>query len=174
VKTATAIFAVGIPMPEPASIGPAVIEPASIRPAVFKPSAITAVMVETGVIKTSTVEIGAVVPFENGAVVLEVYAIPVVTVPGGVIIIDVSREIGFAHSGVGVIAAIIDWRRLFINGCRLCVDRLLLIYYRRRHRRSDYVDPPAGYAKSNMCIYIDLGVAFGSDETRGCNGGEDG
>jgi hypothetical protein len=154
---------------ESASVCPIVVK----SPTVVKPPAITAVMVKTRVVKTSAVEISPMVSFEKRTVVLEVYAVPVVTVPRWVVVVDVSGVIGFTNLRIGIIAAVIFRRGLFVDGCGLFIHGLL-IDYRRCYGRGADVYPSTGYAKTDVCIYIYLGVAFRSDETCGCNGGEDG
>jgi len=91
-----------------ASIAPTVIKPPTVvePPTVVKPPAITAVVVKTRVVKTSAVEISPVVSFEDRTIVFEVYAIPEVTVPGGIIIVDISGIVGFTDFRVGIITAV--------------------------------------------------------------------
>jgi hypothetical protein len=124
---------------EPAAVTP-------IRPAPLIEAAVTPIMVETRVIETSAIEICAVGSFENGTIVFEVYAIPVVTIPGGIIIIDISGIVGLTDLRVRIIAAVVA---AVINGC-------LLINYRRSYRRRADIDPPTGYAKTHVSIYIHL------------------
>ena len=115
-------------------------------------------MVEPVMVKPSVEEISPMVSFEDGAVVFEVYAIPVVTVPYRIIVIDVSGEIGFTDGRIGIIAAVIDGSRLIDNG--------------RGYRRGCNKDPGMGYAEAKVSAYIYLGVAPGSDEAGGYNGGD--
>jgi hypothetical protein len=73
------------------------------------PSSVEAtVMFEPGVVKTFPVEISPMVPFEERTVVFEVETIPVVAVPGRIVIISISGEIGFTNGWSGIVSAHID------------------------------------------------------------------
>jgi hypothetical protein len=124
---------------------------------------VTAIMVETCMVESSAIEIGSVVSFKKGTVVLEVYAIPVVTGPCGIIIVGISRKIGFTDRGIGIIAVV-------VNGSGLGIYRRGPIDY----RCGCDIDPGAGYAKADMGAYKYLRIAFGGDEARGDDGGKNG
>lgn len=123
----------------------------------FKPAGITAtVMIETSTVETSAVEISPMISLEEGTVVFEVYAIPEVTIPGGIVIIYVSGEFGFTDLRIGIIAAVIHGCRLRISRVGLRVNRLLLIDYRRSHWRRADIDPRTGDTESDVRINIYL------------------
>jgi hypothetical protein len=65
----------------------------------------SAVVCEPRVVEATMIEISPVVSFEERAVVIEVETIPVVTVPGRIIIISIAGEIGFKHRGSGIVSA---------------------------------------------------------------------
>lgn len=113
-----------------------------------------------GVVKMTTIEVPSVVSFKEGTVVFEVETVPVVTVPGRVVIIGISGEIGFTNCGSGIVAIRIDRcgriSGTVNNGCR----------------NSNY-DPGSRYPEAEVCIYEYLGITFGSDKAGGYNSGED-
>jgi hypothetical protein len=67
----------------------------------------TAVVFKPGVVKATVVEISPVVSFEKRAIMFKVETIPVVPVPGRVIVISVSGEVGFTGSRSGIVASFI-------------------------------------------------------------------
>jgi hypothetical protein len=109
-------------------------------------------MCEPGVVKTPTVEISPVVPFEERTIVFEVEPIPVVPVPGRVVIISIAGEIGFADSGGCIVSA--------------CVYRSGSVCTGIYDRRGD-IYPWCGYAKTYAGPDKNLGITFGSDEAGG-------
>jgi hypothetical protein len=108
------------------------------------------VVYEPGVVEMTAVKVGPVVSFKERTVVFEVETIPVVTIPGRVVIVGITGEIGFTNSRSGIIA-------IGINryGCG-----------------SDH-DTGGRNPKSYVCTDEYLGITFGSDEAGGYNGGED-
>ena len=112
------------------------------------------------VVKPATVEIGSVVSFEERAGVLEVDPVAVVAVPGRVVIVDITGVVGFTNGG-RCIVAVIGGSGLFVYRCGGGVNR----------SRCD-VYPGAGNAKTDVCIYVYLRIAFGSDEASGYDSGE--
>ena len=108
-----------------------------------------------GMVEATAIEVFPVVPLEIRAIVCEVVPIAVVTVPGGIVIVGVAREVCFTDSRVGIVSAFIDG-----GGCG--VDR----------SRSD-IYSGARDTETDMCIYVHLGITFGSDEAGGYDSGED-
>jgi hypothetical protein len=116
---------------------------------------------EPGVVEMTAVKVGPVVSFKERTVVFEVETIPVVTIPGRVVIVGITGEIGFTNSRSGIIAIGINrygCGRIggtVNNGCG-----------------SDH-DTGGRNPKSYVCTDEYLGITFGSDEAGGYNGGED-
>ena len=111
------------------------------------PSSVEApVVCESGVIKPTVVEIGPMISLEEGAIVFEVEPVPVVSVPGGIIIISISGEIGFDDCGSGIVA--------------ICI-----------YGSGGYID--SWNRDADVGAYVYLCIAFGSDEAGGYDGGED-
>ena len=108
----------------------------------------SAVVYEPGTVEAAVVKICPMVSFESGAIVFEVEPIPVVAVPGGVVIIGVSGEIGFTDGRFGIISA-------GVYGC------------------GGDVDPGSGNTETYMRTYEYLCGAFGSDQAGAYNGCED-
>jgi hypothetical protein len=115
-------------------------------------------MFEPAVVETTTVEISPMVPFEERTIVFEVETIPVVPVPGRIIIISIAGEFGFTDSG-GCIVSTLVYRSGSV--CAGINDR-----------RSD-IDPGCGYAKTYAGADKNLGITFGSDEASGYDGCKD-
>jgi hypothetical protein len=115
-------------------------------------------MVETVVVKTTTVEISPVLSFEERAIVFEIEAIPIVAVPGRIIIVRIAREIGFTDGRSGIVSASI------YGSWSICIS----IHDRRSDIDSWHGD---AHAKTGADIY--LGIAFGSDEAGGDYGCKD-
>jgi hypothetical protein len=113
-------------------------------------------------VKTPAVEIGPVVSFEVGAVVIEVDAVTVVAGPGGVVIVNIAGIFGFTHVRCGVVTAIVFGRIVYWCRCGGSINRSWC-----------NIHPGAGDTKADVGVYVYLGVAFGSDEAGGNNGGED-
>ena len=78
---------------------------------------------EPGVVKMSTVEIFPVIPFERGAIVSVVEPIAIVSFPGRIVIIGITREIIFIHNrGWSISLLVYRSRSIFIidrsgSGC---------------------------------------------------------
>jgi hypothetical protein len=108
-----------------------------------------------GAVKAAAVKICPVVPFENRAIVFEVELVAVVAVPGGVVIIGVSGEIGFAGGRSGIISAGVYGCGWIISGC------------------GGDVDPGSGNTETYMRTYEYLRGTFGSDQAGGKDSDED-
>jgi hypothetical protein len=104
------------------------------------------------VVKSTAVEIGPVVSFEERTIVFKVEPIPVVPVPGRVVIISIAGEFGFANSGCCIVSA--------------CVNRSGSVCTGIYDRRGD-IYPWCGYAKTYAGSDKNLGITFGSDEAGG-------
>ncbi len=97
------------------------------------------------------IEVSPVVSFEERTVVFEVEMIPVVAIPGRIVIVGISGEIGFTDSRSGIVT-------FRVNRCRCrrisgTVDK---------GRGSD-CDPGRRYPEAEVCVYKYLGITFGSD-----------
>jgi hypothetical protein len=72
------------------------------------------VVYEPGVVEMTAIKVSPVVSFKERTIVFEVKTVPVVTIPGRVVIVSVPGEIGFTDRGSGIIAIRIDrcgrWR----------------------------------------------------------------
>ena len=112
-------------------------------------------MFPPGVVEATAIEVSPMIPFEIRTIVCEIVPIAVVAVPGGIVIVGVAREVCFTDGGVGIVSA-------FIDGSRCGVDRSRC-----------YIHSGARDTETDMRIYIDLGVTFGSDEAGGYNSGKD-
>ena len=116
-------------------------------------------MIKTGSVKMTTIKVGPVVSFKQRTVVFEVETIPVVTVPGRVVIIGVSGELGFTDRRSGIITVCINrCGRISLtvnNRCGCC-----------------YNDTGNRNPESDVCANEYLGIAFSSDEAGGNDGGE--
>jgi hypothetical protein len=117
---------------EPAAIKPtignsATPKPAAHIPALDKttttitgrgPTASTVPTTKATIVKTTAVKISGIPSFKERAIVSIVIVIPVVTVPGRIVIINISGELVFIH---------------YAGSSRICI--LILIYGGRRRRR---------------------------------------
>jgi hypothetical protein len=122
-------------------------------------------MCEPCAVEATMIEIGPVISFEERTVVIEVETIPVVTVPGRVVIISIAGEIRFEHGGGCIVAACV-----YRSGS----DVAAINYGRRSDKR------PANNGKPDTCMPesdtgadINLGITFGSDEAGGYDGCKD-
>jgi hypothetical protein len=115
-------------------------------------------MFEPAVVETTTVEISPMVSFEERTIVFEVETIPVVPVPGRIIIISIAGEFGFTDSGGCIVSTLVYRSGSVCAGIN--------------HRRSD-IDPGCGYAKTYAGADKNLGITFGSDEAGGYDGCKD-
>jgi hypothetical protein len=80
----------------------------------------------TFVVKTTAaVEERPVISLEPGTIVLEVDVVAIVTVPGRVVIINITGELGLTNLRGGIVASI-------ISRCGLLIDRFGLFVYRCR------------------------------------------
>jgi hypothetical protein len=122
----------------------------------------TTVMCEPGMVKMTTIKVGPVVSFKERTVVLKVETVPVVTIPGRVVIISVPGELGFTDSRSGIITIRINRCRggrigpTINNGCR-----------------GGYIEPGSGNPETDVCAYKYLRITLGSDEAGGYDGSED-
>ena len=122
-------------------------------------------MCESCVVEAAMREISPVVPFEERTVVFEVETIPVVTVPGRIVIISISGEIRFKNGRSRIVSA--------------CVYRsgsdIAAIYYGcgRNKGPANNGEPDTCMPESDAGADIDLGITFGSDEAGGYDGCKD-
>lgn len=134
------------------------------------PASVEAVVTcEPCVVEASMVEISPMVSFKERTVVFEVETIPKVTVPGRVVVVRISGEF------------------IVVDDCRCwCIDRSV---DRRGGNISAAVDDRAVEIRpvidresdsyvANSCVTktgadIYLGIAFGSDQAAGYDGGEE-
>jgi hypothetical protein len=65
-------------------------------------------MCEPRVVEATVIEISPVVSFEERTVVFKVETIPVVAVPGRIVIIGIAWEIGFDHRRSGIVSACVN------------------------------------------------------------------
>ena len=112
---------------------------------------ISTVVCEPRVVEMTAIKVGPVVSFKERTIVFEVETVPVVTIPGRVVIISVPGELGFTDSGSGIIT-------ICINRCR---------------SGCGYIEPGGGDSETDMCAYKDLCITLGSDEAGGYDGSED-
>ena len=115
----------------------------------------TAIVRKPGAVKAAVVKICPMVSFEYRAIVFEVEPVAIVAVPGGVVIIGVSGEIGFAGRGSGIISAGVYGCGWIISGC------------------GGDVYPGSGDTETYMRTYEYLGGTFGSDQAGAYDGSED-
>jgi hypothetical protein len=121
------------------------------------------------VVETVAGEIGAVIPFEIRPVVSKVVPVAIVAVPGGVVVVSIPGVFRLTHFGSGIVATAISG--LIIYG--LLIFRLIVYGSGSGVDGSGCdVHPGAGNAKAYMGVYIDLRIAFGSDEASGYDCGE--
>jgi hypothetical protein len=111
-------------------------------------------MFETFVVKTSMVEISGMISFEERAIMGEVETIPIVAVPGRIIIIGISGKISFADGRGGIVSI----RSIGVS-----------VYDRSR---SCDINPGYGQAEANTGADKDLRITGSSNEAGGYNGGE--
>jgi hypothetical protein len=122
-------------------------------------------MFEPCVVKPTMEEISPVVPFEERTIVVEVEPIPVVAVPGRVVIISIAGEFSFTNSRGCIVSVRVYRSGSDIPGIK---DRC----------RSDKGPPNNGepdtyMAKADAGADINLGITFGSDEAGGYDGCKD-
>ena len=125
----------------------------------------SAVMFPSGVIETAVIEISGVVSVEDRPVVFKIDAVMIVAIPGRIVIISITGEIGFTDCGIGVISAVINRR----GGRSRCGG----VYGRGRWDRPSHINPGNGNPETNMRTDDYLRIAFSSDEAGSCNSGED-
>jgi hypothetical protein len=129
----------------------------------------------SSMIEATAGEVSPVVSLEEGAIVTEVYPVTIVTIPGRVVIIGITGVIRFTNGGRCVVATVcgsLVIRRILIDRlliCRFLINGLLI---NRLLIDRCGVYPDAGDAKTNVSVYVYLGIAFGSDEASGYNCGE--
>jgi|SRR5580658_3580391 hypothetical protein len=123
-----------------------------------------AVMCEPCVVEATAIEISPVVSFEERTVVIEVETIPVVTVPGRIVIVSIAGEIRFEDGGGRIVSACVYGSGSDITtinyGCRGDKGPA-------NNGESDTYMP-----ESDASADINLGITFGSDEAAGYDGGE--
>jgi hypothetical protein len=119
-------------------------------------------------VETTAIEIAPVFSFKVGTIVLEVDAIPIVAVPGRILIVDIAGELGFANGRRRIVSTVVYRCGLLTYRSRLLIDRCGI----HRSRRDIY--PGAGNPEADMGIYVYLGIAFGSDEAGANNSGQEG
>ena len=132
--------------------------PVVIEPVVVISPVLESFMFEPVMVKPSAVEIPSIIPFEIRTIVFIVDTVAEVAVPNGVVIISIPGEIIFIFN---------------IHRCR-CIFILvyrsgLLIDY---GRRCD-IHPTDRNAKTDMGIYIYLGVGRAGEKGAGDNRRED-
>ncbi len=128
-------------------------------------SAVATVMFKTGMVKTSSVEIGPVIPFEIGTIMGIIKPIPVVTIPGRIVIIGISGIIVFIDDGCGGISILINRGGSISIGVDRCRSISILVNRGGLINRSRCIDwcghcpniyMGAGYPEAYMGIYKDL------------------
>ena len=135
-----------------------------ITPVTIPAMPIATFMFPTVMIEATAIKVSPVVPFEIGPVVGEIYPVMIVAVPGRIVIVSIAGVFGLALGGWCIVAAVI-----FRDGSRSGRIGVTVNY----GRGSGNNHPGTGYMKADAGAYIDLGIAFGSDEAGGYNGGED-
>lgn len=129
------------------------------------PTAEATIVCEPGVVKTTTVEISPVVSFEERTIVVEIEPVPVVPVPGRIIIISVAGEFGFTNGRGRKVSA-----RIYRSGSDIAA-----INYRSGSDKG-----PANNGEPDTCMResdasanaganINLRITFASDEAGGYN-----
>lgn len=110
------------------------------------------VTVEPVVVKTTMVKIIPVFLFEVRTVMFEIEAVPIVAVPGRIIIVGIAREFGFTNLRSGIVSA--------------CIFRSRGVCVAINDRRSD-VDSGYRHAYTKAGTDIHLGIALCSDKAGG-------
>jgi hypothetical protein len=123
------------------------------------PAAVKAAVVcEPCMVEAAAIEIRSMVSFEERTIVFEVETIPVVAVPGRIVVVCVSGEIGFTDSRGRIVSACV-----YRSGSDIaCIN----------NRRMN-IDSWRGYAKTYAGADENLGITFGSDEASGYDGCKD-
>ena len=122
-------------------------------------------MREPCVVEATMIEISPVVSFEERTIVCEVETIPVVTIPGRVVIIGIAGEIRFEHGGGGIVAV-----RIYRGGSGIAA----INYGCGGDKGPAYNgEPDTCMPESDAGADINLGITFGSDEAGGYDGCED-
>ena len=88
---------------------------------------------------------------------LEVDTVPIVAIPGRIVIINITRVLGFTNIGGGIVPAI--GRGLVIDRCRLVINRGRLLIYGSRsgvNRGRCNIHPRTGDTKADVRVYIYL------------------
>ena len=114
-----------------------------------------AVMVKPGAIKTSSVEISPMLSFKVRTVVGVIVTVAIVTIPGGVGIINIPGEFIFVNDRITLIG-VCGRRGRCIS---VIVDRRLLINNRGRSnvgRAGRNIYPCAGDTEADMCVNVNL------------------
>ena len=126
----------------------------------------------SSMVETTAIEVGSVVSFKEGTIVTVVNPVAIVTIPGRVVIIDISGVFGFTNSGRCIVAAavrgslivlliLIDRRRFLVDRCGRSVNG----------GRCD-IHAGARDTEADVSVYVYLRIAFGSDEASGYNCGD--
>jgi hypothetical protein len=129
---------------------------------------VATVVYEPGVVKMTAIKVGPVVPFKERTIVREVETIPVVTVPGRVVIISVPGEFGFANCGSGIITI-----RINRCGCGRIGGTVTNGGGSDNDPGCGYIEPGRGNPEADVCAYEHLCITPGSDEAGGYDGTED-
>jgi hypothetical protein len=120
----------------------------------------TTVVNKPDVVEMTTIEVAPVVSFKQRTVVFEVETISVVTVPGRIVIIGISGEIGFTNRRSGIITVCVNR-----CGCgRICGTV--------NNGCGSYHDTGNRNPESDVCANEYLGITFSSDEAGCYDGGE--
>jgi hypothetical protein len=115
---------------------------------------------EPGVVEMTAIEVGPVVSFKERTVMCEVETIPVVTIPGRVVIVGVSGKLRFTDRRSGIITV-----RINRSGCGRISSTV-------NNGRGSYNDTRSRNPESNVCANENLGITFCSDEAGGHDGSE--
>jgi hypothetical protein len=100
-------------------------------------------LAKPAIVKTTTVKISGIPSFKERPIVSIVIVIPIVTVPGRIIIISISGEFVIIRHRAGCIG----------------IPIRVLVYGRRRR-----IYRPYRNGKTNMCIHVYLSVAFDGNQ----------
>ena len=117
------------------------------------------VVCEPGVVEMVATEVGPVISFKERMVVLEVETVPVMTIPGRIVIVGISGEISFTDRGSCIITVCINRcgriSGTVDNGCGSC-----------------YNDTGNRNPEPGVCANEYLGITFSSNEAGCYDGGE--
>jgi hypothetical protein len=122
-------------------------------------------MCEPCAVEAATIEISPVVSFKERTVVFEIETIPVVTVPGRIVIISIAGEIRFKNARGRIVSA-----SVYRSGSDIAA-----INYGRRSDKgpANNGEPDTCMPESDAGADINLGITFGSDKAAGYDGCKD-